>query len=137
MAMYVASNYKRDSEVGISEVQTQPDTIPDHRPEFADLGRCTGRSVWAKATQRGPDCAFVCRQLADSIALAQGSTQSHMGGWGNTEGPGFAELGIDSLMSIVIAKKFKIELDVKVGGSLFLDYPTIGDLRKWLEEYYS
>ncbi|KAG6093808.1 putative secondary metabolism biosynthetic enzyme [Claviceps sp. LM219 group G6] len=121
MAMYVASNYKRDSEVGISEVQTQPDTIPDHRPEFADLGRCTGRSVWAK----------------DSIALAQGSTQSHMGGWGNTEGPGFAELGIDSLMSIVIAKKFKIELDVKVGGSLFLDYPTIGDLRKWLEEYYS
>ncbi|KAG6311288.1 hypothetical protein E4U22_002762 [Claviceps purpurea] len=50
---------------------------------------------------------------------------------------GFAELGIDSLMSLVIAEKFKIELDVKVGGSLFLDYPTIGDLRKWLEEYYS
>ncbi|KAG5944999.1 hypothetical protein E4U53_006775, partial [Claviceps sorghi] len=50
---------------------------------------------------------------------------------------GFAELGIDSLMSLVIAEKFRIELDVKVGGSLFLDYPTIGDLRKWLEEYYS
>ncbi|KAG5980256.1 Type I Iterative PKS [Claviceps digitariae] len=49
----------------------------------------------------------------------------------------FAELGIDSLMSLVIAEKFRIELDVKVGGSLFLDYPTIGDLRKWLEEYYS
>ncbi|KAG6001227.1 Type I Iterative PKS [Claviceps maximensis] len=50
---------------------------------------------------------------------------------------GFAELGIDSLMSLVIAEKFRIELDVKVSGSLFLDYPTIGDLRKWLEEYYS
>lgn len=49
----------------------------------------------------------------------------------------FANLGIDSLMSLVIAEKFRIELDVKVGGSLFLGYPTIGDLRKWLEEYYS
>ncbi|KAG6305243.1 putative secondary metabolism biosynthetic enzyme [Claviceps purpurea] len=47
------------------------------------------------------------------------------------------ELGIDSLMSLVIAEKFKIELDVKVGGSLWLAYPPIGDLRKWLEEYYS
>ncbi len=47
------------------------------------------------------------------------------------------DLGIDSLMSLVIAEKFRTELDVKVGGSLFLDYPTIGDLRKWLEECYS
>lgn len=49
----------------------------------------------------------------------------------------FSNLGVDSLMSLVIAEKFKTELDVKVGGSLFLDYPTIGDLRKWMEEYYS
>lgn len=48
-----------------------------------------------------------------------------------------ANLGVDSLMSLVIAEKFKSELDVKVGGSLFLDYPTVGDLRKWLDEYYS
>lgn len=49
---------------------------------------------------------------------------------------GFADLGVDSLMSLVISEKFRIELDVKVNGSLFLDYPTIGDMRKWLEEYY-
>ena len=49
----------------------------------------------------------------------------------------FVDLGIDSLMSLVIAEKFKTELNVKVGGSLFIDYPTIGDLRKWLEEYHS
>ncbi|KAL9094354.1 MAG: hypothetical protein Q9165_003495 [Trypethelium subeluteriae] len=49
----------------------------------------------------------------------------------------FGNLGIDSLLSLVIAEKFRKELDVKVGSSLFLDYPTIGDLRKWLEEYYS
>ncbi|KAL9079974.1 MAG: hypothetical protein Q9157_001171 [Trypethelium eluteriae] len=49
----------------------------------------------------------------------------------------FGNLGIDSLMSLVIAEKFRKDLDVKVSSSLFLDYPTIGDLRKWLEEYYS
>ncbi|MCJ1247985.1 Atrochrysone carboxylic acid synthase Agnpks1 [Trapelia coarctata] len=49
----------------------------------------------------------------------------------------FSDLGIDSLMSLVIAEKFREELGVTVGGSLFLEYPTIGDLRRWLEEYYS
>ncbi|KAK8022725.1 polyketide synthase [Apiospora rasikravindrae] len=49
----------------------------------------------------------------------------------------FAELGIDSLMSLVISEKFREELNVIVSGSLFLEYPTIGDLRGWLVEYYS
>ncbi len=53
---------------------------------------------------------------------------------------GFADLGVDSLMSLVITEKFKTTLDVVVGGSLFLDYPSIGDLRGrngirlWLDE---
>ncbi|KFY41668.1 hypothetical protein V494_02866 [Pseudogymnoascus sp. VKM F-4513 (FW-928)] len=49
----------------------------------------------------------------------------------------FANLGVDSLMSLVIAEKLRTELDVKVTGSLFLDYETIGDLRQWLDDYYS
>jgi monodictyphenone polyketide synthase len=52
------------------------------------------------------------------------------------DGAEFANLGVDSLMSLVLAEKFRVELDVKVNGSLFLDYPTIGDLRVWLDEYY-
>lgn len=48
----------------------------------------------------------------------------------------FANLGVDSLLSLVISEKFRTELDVQVSGSLFLDYPTIGDLKKWLDEYY-
>lgn len=48
----------------------------------------------------------------------------------------FADLGVDSLMSLVITEKFKTALDVHVGGSLFLDYPSIGDLRGWLESSY-
>ena len=49
----------------------------------------------------------------------------------------FASLGVDSLMSLVLAEKFRDELGVTIGGSLFLEYPTIGDLRGWLQEYHS
>ncbi len=49
----------------------------------------------------------------------------------------FSNLGVDSLMSLVIAEKFRQQLGVVVSGSLFLEYPTIGDLRAWLIEYYS
>ncbi|KAE8552289.1 hypothetical protein EYB25_006183 [Talaromyces marneffei] len=48
-----------------------------------------------------------------------------------------AGLGIDSLMSLVIAEKFREQLGITVSGSLFLEFPTIRDLRVWLEEYYN
>ena len=54
-----------------------------------------------------------------------------------TDSASFVELGIDSLMSLVIAEKFREQLGVAVNGSLFLEYPTIGDLRSWLDEYYT
>ncbi|KAK4244982.1 putative polyketide synthase [Corynascus novoguineensis] len=54
-----------------------------------------------------------------------------------TDDANFANLGVDSLMSLVIAEKFREQLGVVVNGSLFLEYPTIGDLRAWLDEYYS
>ncbi|KAJ5711073.1 Acyl transferase/acyl hydrolase/lysophospholipase [Penicillium malachiteum] len=49
----------------------------------------------------------------------------------------FVNLGVDSLMSLVISEKFRDELGITVSGSLFLEYPTIGDLRAWLMEYYN
>jgi monodictyphenone polyketide synthase len=49
----------------------------------------------------------------------------------------FANLGVDSLMSLVIAEKLRDQLSITVNGSLFLEYPTVGDLRAWLIKYYS
>jgi monodictyphenone polyketide synthase len=48
----------------------------------------------------------------------------------------FVSLGVDSLMSLVIAERLREELGVLVSGSLFLEYPTVGDLQTWLAEYY-
>ena len=49
----------------------------------------------------------------------------------------FAHIGVDSLMSLVIAEKLREQLNITVSGSLFLEYPTVGDLRAWLVEYYN
>ena len=47
----------------------------------------------------------------------------------------FVQLGVDSLMSLVLAEKFRSELGVEVKSSLFLECPTIGDMQAWLEQY--
>jgi iterative type I PKS product template protein len=48
----------------------------------------------------------------------------------------FGSLGLDSLLSLVVAEKFREELGVTASGGLFLEFPTVGDLKTWLREYY-
>lgn len=47
----------------------------------------------------------------------------------------FANLGIDSLLSLQIAGKFREDLDIDVPSSVFVDYPTIGELRHFLSKF--
>ncbi|PHH90411.1 hypothetical protein CDD83_3785 [Cordyceps sp. RAO-2017] len=47
----------------------------------------------------------------------------------------FVQLGVDSLMSLVLSEKFGAELGVEVKSSLFLECPTIGDFQGWLAMY--
>ncbi|KAI1371168.1 ketoacyl-synt-domain-containing protein [Hypoxylon crocopeplum] len=53
-----------------------------------------------------------------------------------TEEVAFSNLGVDSLLSLVIAEKFRAELGVPAGGGVFLEYPSVGELIAWLTEYY-
>ena len=47
----------------------------------------------------------------------------------------FADLGVDSLMSLVLAQKFRSEIGVEVRDSIFVEFSYIGDLCRWLEKY--
>ncbi|MCJ1465252.1 hypothetical protein MMC07_003868 [Pseudocyphellaria aurata] len=47
----------------------------------------------------------------------------------------FANLGVDSLLSLQIAGKFREDLDIDVPSSVFVDYATIGELRKYLSKF--
>jgi iterative type I PKS product template protein len=44
-----------------------------------------------------------------------------------------ADCGVDSLLSLIIASRFRNELDIEVESeTMFLDHPTVGDLKKTL-----
>ena len=50
-----------------------------------------------------------------------------------TDDTNFAESGVDSLLSLVIASRFRDELELDIGHeSLFLDCPTVADLKQLL-----
>ena len=46
----------------------------------------------------------------------------------------FMDLGVDSLMSLVLAQKFRSELGVEVRDSIFVEFSCVGDLCRWLEK---
>jgi hypothetical protein len=37
-------------------------------------------------------------------------------------------------MSLVLVEKFKSQLDLEIKSSLFLECPTIGEFKGWMEE---
>ena len=49
----------------------------------------------------------------------------------------FANMGVDSLMSLSISGRMREELDLDTQSSVFVDYPTVGDLKGYLSQYES
>lgn len=47
----------------------------------------------------------------------------------------FENLGVDSLMSLTISAKFREDLDIEISSTLFTDYPTVGEMRKFFFQY--
>ncbi|KAL4979595.1 hypothetical protein BDW66DRAFT_168156 [Aspergillus desertorum] len=41
-----------------------------------------------------------------------------------------AQIGVDSLLSLVLVEKFALELGVHFPGSFFLDFPTVGEVKR-------
>ena len=44
----------------------------------------------------------------------------------------FADLGVDSLLTLTISSRLREELDMQVSPTLFIDYPTVKELSKFL-----
>lgn len=47
----------------------------------------------------------------------------------------FVELGVDSLMSLVLSEKFRSELGLEVKSSVFLECPSVVELKNWLSQH--
>ncbi|OZJ01940.1 hypothetical protein BZG36_05397 [Bifiguratus adelaidae] len=47
----------------------------------------------------------------------------------------FADLGVDSLMSLAVSGRIREELKLPIHSNMFLDYPTVGQLKTFLKQY--
>jgi naphtho-gamma-pyrone polyketide synthase len=49
----------------------------------------------------------------------------------------FADYGVDSLLSLTITGKFREELDIDLESSVFMDYPSVKNLKQYLMQLTS
>jgi len=91
--------------------------VEDHHDEHGDAARFQA----AMDEHFGPALRIVAEESGLDIADL-------------TEDTNFAEIGVDSLLSMVITSRFREELglDLDLEFSLFLDLPTVKDLQKFL-----
>ena len=54
-----------------------------------------------------------------------------------SEEKSFAAMGVDSLLSLTVSGKFREVLDIEVPSTLFVDYPTVKDLKRYLAQFDS
>ncbi|CAK4034878.1 polyketide synthase [Lecanosticta acicola] len=47
----------------------------------------------------------------------------------------FENLGVDSLLSLTISAVFREELEMEIASSLFTDYPTVGEMKKYFSQF--
>ncbi|KXT14292.1 hypothetical protein AC579_8422 [Pseudocercospora musae] len=117
----------------VKESKPLPTTLPATQPApVKEVKQAAAAPAPAPAAEATADSDSITSKALALIANEGGLEISDL-----EDDVGFADLGVDSLLSLVISEKFRSELGVQVSGSLFLDYPTIGDMRKWLEEYYA
>ena len=82
----------------------------------------------------GVDVPIIAENSLVKLALAIIADETGLEVSDLHEDTDFADLGIDSLMSLVLAQKCRSGIGVEVRDSLFIEFPQIGDLCRWLEK---
>lgn len=102
----------------------QPPPAPETpKPAAEDSSSAASSSV---APEANPTVASCLRLIAGETGLDVEEL---------TDEASFVELGVDSLMSLVLAAKFHNELGLEVKSSLFIECASVGKLKAWLKEY--
>ena len=90
-----------------------------------------------KTTPRGPKtkkqaAPYTTARAMDIVANEVGVSASEL-----PDGTKFADVGVDSLLSLTISGKFREGLGLEVPSSLFVDCPTVKDLKQFLSQHDS
>jgi asperthecin polyketide synthase len=101
---------------------TKPATLVASNTSTTLVGRITSAPA---LVEEHPVIADCLRLIARETGLDVGEL---------TDQASFTELGIDSLMSLVVSEKFRSELGIELKSSIFLECPSVMELKEWLEQ---
>ncbi|KAK5061595.1 hypothetical protein LTR84_008139 [Exophiala bonariae] len=107
--------------------EPRPEILPDHTPK-------TGSPEPAVTPDEGVG-AVQAPEVVTSV-LAVVSRETGIGVKDFTPDASFNEMGIDSLMSLVLSEKLLREVGVEVKSATFLECPTVGEFTEWLTQYH-
>ncbi|KAK3903617.1 hypothetical protein C8A05DRAFT_14423 [Staphylotrichum tortipilum] len=101
---------------------TVTDTEPIITPPSSTASDRSGTTE-AEAGQQHPHVVASMRLIAQETGLDAEDLRPETA---------FADVGVDSLMSLTLADKLQAELGVPVKSSLFLECATVADLERWI-----
>lgn len=114
-----------------------PAPAPAKAPEPAEAAAPVSAPAPAAPAPRAPETKAAPTTSTNPIindALKIISRESGLDASELTDEASFIELGVDSLMSLVLSEKFKAELGLDVKSSVFIECPNIGELKAWLDQ---
>ena len=106
--------------------------LPASRPVPKAITAKPAKKVSLKATTSFTTGSSITTKVLDIIASEVGVDVSEL-----ADGLDFAEMGVDSLMSLSICGRMREELDIDAPSTLFVDCSTVGALRGHLRQYDS
>jgi len=109
---------------------TQKATEPTPEPAPESAAEPAKAAVTEKSSPAPAEDDSIVTDCMRLIATETGLEMTEL-----TDNATFVEIGVDSLMSLVLSEKFRQELQLEVKSSLFIECPTIGELKGWLEQY--
>ena len=108
-----------------SLIKTEAETTPLAIPKTVVEEKAVTK-VEAAAVEESGAAADMLRLVAQETGLEREEL---------TDERTFVEIGVDSLMSLVLSEKLRNDLGREVKSSLFIECPTVGELKGWLEQY--
>lgn len=116
----VMGEFNHTAADGVSEVEpTMEDGVSEFEPTAAD--GVNGIKIAEEAPSE--DCSQIAQSLLAAVASETGYSIDDM-----QPSDSFADMGVDSLMSIAIVSAVKRTNDVELPATFFQEYPTVADV---------
>jgi naphtho-gamma-pyrone polyketide synthase len=106
---------------------TKPAFKASTPPKKAEVAKTSPVARAPKRSVKTSAAPTIVLQVLRILASEVGLSESEL-----TDDLVFADYGVDSLLSLTITGKFREELNIDLESSVFMDYPSVKDLKQYL-----